>query len=50
MPSAARCSTIAWVVATMWSSLNAVANDDPRWPDVPNDTRCPGSAGSGCSV
>jgi len=44
----ARKTQIAWLVAAMWSSLNAVARDDPRCPDVPNATRCPGSAGSGC--
>src|SRR3954447_20892088 len=34
-------------VARMWSSLKAALNADPRWPDVPNATRCAGSDGSG---
>ena len=31
----------------MWASLKAARNADPRWPDVPNATRCAGSDGSG---
>src|SRR6478735_2263599 len=31
----------------MCASLNAPRNAEPRWPDVPNATRCAGSAGSG---
>lgn len=50
VPCRARYSLIAWLVAAMWSSLNAVAVDDPRCPEVPKATRWPGSAGSGCSV
>ena len=38
---------IAWVVAAMWSSLNAASAADPRWPLVPKATCCAGSAGSG---
>ena len=38
MPWAARCSQIACVVARMWSSLNEVLSDDPRWPEVPKAT------------
>ena len=49
MPWAARYSQMAWVVATMWSSLNVAVNADPRWPEVPNDTRSAGWAGSGCT-
>lgn len=30
VPWRARYSLIAWLVAAMWSSLNAVAVDDPR--------------------
>ena len=47
---AARYSQIAWVVARMWSSLNVAVNADPRCPDVPNDTRCAASPGSGCTA
>ena len=50
MPCPARYSQIAWVVAAMWSSLNVAVNADPRWPEVPNDTRCAGSPGSGCTA
>ena len=50
MPWPARYSQMAWVVATMWSSLNVALNAEPRWPDVPNDTRCAASSGSGCTV
>lgn len=50
VPCAARYSQMAWLVAAMWSSLNAVVRDEPRWPEVPNATRCPGSAGSGWSA
>lgn len=50
VPWSARYSQMAWLVAAMWSSLNAVARDEPRCPEVPNATRCPGSAGSGCSA
>src|ERR1019366_988036 len=31
----------------MWSSLKALLNAEPRCPDVPNATRCEGTAGSG---
>ena len=48
MPSLARYSQIACDVAMMWSSLNDVDSDEPRWPDVPNATRCSGIDGSGC--
>ncbi len=47
MPCCARYSQIAWLVAAMWSSLNVVRSDEPRWPEVPNETRWPGSSGSG---
>ena len=47
VPSRVRYSTIAWVVAAMWSSLNVVENDEPRWPEVPKATACSGFAGSG---
>ena len=50
IPREARYSQIAWVVARMWSSLNVAVNADPRCPDVPNDTRCPASPGSGCTA
>ena len=48
VPCAARYSQMAWLVAAMWSSLNAVLKDEPRCPEVPNATRCPATAGSGC--
>ena len=47
-PARARYSTIACVVAAMWSSLKVVASDEPRWPDVPKATACSEFAGSGC--
>ncbi len=47
MPCSARCSTIACVIARMWSSLNAVFSELPRWPLVPNATFCSGSSTSG---
>ncbi len=50
MPSPARYSQIACVVARMWSSLNVAASADPRCPDVPNVTRWATSPGSGCTV
>ena len=50
IPWPARYSQIAWVVARIWSSLNVAVNADPRCPDVPNDNRCTGSPGSGCSA
>src|SRR4051794_29200115 len=48
VPSRVRYSTIACVVAAMWSSLNEVFSDVPRWPEVPNATACSGFDGSGC--
>jgi hypothetical protein len=50
IPCAARYSQMACVVARMWSSLNVAVNADPRCPDVPNNTRCPASPGSGCTA
>ncbi len=50
MPAPARYSQMACVVARMWSSLNVPANAEPRWPDVPNATRCAASPGSGCTA
>ena len=47
VPWAARYSQIAWLVAAMWSSLKLVRRLEPRWPDVPNATRCSGTDGSG---
>ena len=47
MPRDARYSTIACVVARMWCSLKLVFSDEPRWPDVPNTTRCSGTEASG---
>ena len=48
MPLPARYSQIAWLVATMWSSLNVVFSDEPRCPLVPKLTRCSTTPGSGC--
>ena len=31
---------MACEMAAMWSSLNEASNAEPRWPDVPNATRC----------
>ena len=44
-----RYSTMAWVMAAMWSSLKAVLKEEPRWPEVPKETRWAGMAGSGWS-
>src|SRR5258705_11575025 len=38
VPCEARYSTIAWVVARMWASLNAASRLEPRCPDVPKTT------------
>jgi hypothetical protein len=48
VPCEARYSTMAWLVAAMWSSLNVVDSDEPRCPEVPNATRSAGMFGSGC--
>jgi hypothetical protein len=48
VPCDARYSTMAWLVAAMWSSLNVVDSDEPRCPEVPNATRSAGMLGSGC--
>jgi len=50
IPAFARCSQTAWTTARMWSSLKESERDDPRCPEVPKDTRCPGSSGSGFPV
>jgi hypothetical protein len=50
VPCARRYSTIAWLVAAMCCSLNALRRLDPRCPEVPNATRCATSPGSGRSV
>ncbi len=34
-------------IARICASLNALSNADPRWPEVPNATRCAATAGSG---
>ena len=47
MPLAARYSTIAWVMAAMWASVNVPSDDVPRWPLVPKLTSWRGSATSG---
>src|SRR5665213_461500 len=38
---------MAWTIATIWLSLKLVSNAQPRWPDVPNTTRCEAIATSG---
>ena len=38
---------VACVMATMWASLNEVFRDEPRCPEVPKETRCSGTFGSG---
>ena len=50
IPCDARYSTIAWVMAAMCTSLNAVSSDEPRWPLVPKTTRCSGIETSGTSA
>ncbi|MBF8258908.1 MAG: hypothetical protein HW377_1282 [Actinobacteria bacterium] len=49
-PARARPSQIACVTARTWASLKERERDDPRWPEVPNATRCKGSNGSGFPV
>ena len=49
-PCCRRYSQIACVVATMWSSLKASRRLEPRCPEVPKETRCAATAGSGCPV
>ena len=39
VPCIVRYSTIAWVVARMWNSLNEVFRLVPRCPEVPKATR-----------
>ena len=46
-PTDERYSQMAWVVARMWASLNAVLRLDPRCPDVPNTTISSGFVASG---
>src|SRR3712207_2119516 len=41
---------MACVVARMWASLKAPSKLDPRCPEVPKETCCEGSAGSGSVV
>ena len=48
VPACRRYSQIAWLVARMWSSLNARPSDEPRWPEVPKATRWSGTLTSGC--
>jgi hypothetical protein len=50
VPCARRKAQMAAVVATMCPSLKAVSNDEPRCPDVPKATRCPGTSASGCAA
>src|SRR3990172_5245594 len=45
-----RYRQIAWVMARIWASLNPHRREEPRWPDVPKETRCSRTAGSGRSV
>ncbi len=49
MPWAVRYSTIAWVIAAMWVSLNAASSEEPRCPLVPNATFWLGFVTSGTS-
>jgi hypothetical protein len=46
-PAPLRCSMMAAQIAMMCASLNVPRSDVPRCPDVPNDTRCVASPGSG---
>ena len=50
VPSPARYSTMACVVASMCGSLKAASRLEPRWPDVPNTTCWATSSGSGSVV
>jgi hypothetical protein len=47
MPSASRCRQIASVIARMCVSLKVVADELPRCPEVPKETRWRGFSGSG---
>jgi hypothetical protein len=47
MPFPCRYSQIAWLIASTCHSLKLRSNELPRWPEVPNATRCSGTAGSG---
>lgn len=49
-PFSRRASHTAWVTAAICSSLKLRENDEPLCPDVPKDTRCAGSSGSGFSL
>ena len=49
IPSRLRCRATASAIASTCASLNVHAVAVPRWPDVPNDTRCVSSDGSGRS-
>ncbi len=49
-PSPCRYSQMACVMARMCHSLNARWSEEPRWPEVPNETRCSGIFGSGRSA
>ena len=50
IPCAWRYSQMACEMANMWLSLKLPLKEEPRWPDVPNATRCVGSDGSGSTV
>ena len=41
------CSATAWLTARMWASLKDPFREEPRWPEVPKETRWAGSSGSG---
>ena len=49
MPCELRYRQTASLIASTWASLNVCAVERPRWPDVPNETRCSGTAGSGAA-
>ena len=44
--ASAPVEAIAWLIAWICASLKALSKADPRWPDVPNATRCDGIVGS----
>src|SRR3546814_4689462 len=47
MPCSLRYSQMAWVMARTCCSLKLPSNELPRWPEVPNATRCAATDGSG---
>src|ERR1700761_893891 len=45
-----RYRQMAWVMARICLSLKEVEKEEPRWPDVPKETFCAATEGSGIPV